>query len=144
MPVVAPGEPILIRFGRGIAYREFGRFDTVRVPLYYEQRDEPQARRGDEQLVRWNGERAARRRDDVLGLAPVRDPRDAFGLRAPPHLRAARRVERNVLWKSGTISNRILLQRSWIAIVRGRYREAIDIVEPPSRNSAIVSFAPRP
>jgi glycosyltransferase involved in cell wall biosynthesis len=39
--VVDPGEPILVRFGRGIEYREFGRFDTIRMPLYYaQQRDE--------------------------------------------------------------------------------------------------------
>ena len=40
-PVVDPGEPILMRFGRGIEYREFGRFDAVRVPLHYIQRKEP-------------------------------------------------------------------------------------------------------
>jgi glycosyltransferase involved in cell wall biosynthesis len=38
--VVDPGEPILIRFGRGISYREFGKFDTVRTPLHYAQRQE--------------------------------------------------------------------------------------------------------
>lgn len=39
-PAVDPGEPILIRFGRSIEYREFGRFDTVRLPLYYGQERE--------------------------------------------------------------------------------------------------------
>jgi glycosyltransferase involved in cell wall biosynthesis len=36
-PVVDPGEPILISFGRGISYREFGKFDTIRLPLYHRQ-----------------------------------------------------------------------------------------------------------
>jgi glycosyltransferase involved in cell wall biosynthesis len=36
--VVDPGEPILMRFGSGISYREFGKFDTVRTPLWYVQR----------------------------------------------------------------------------------------------------------
>jgi glycosyltransferase involved in cell wall biosynthesis len=40
-PVVDPGEPFLMRFGRGIKYREFGRFDAARAPLYYAQRREP-------------------------------------------------------------------------------------------------------
>ena len=40
-PAVDPGEPILVRFGRGIEYREFGRFDAIRVPLHYAQRREP-------------------------------------------------------------------------------------------------------
>ena len=39
-PAVDPGEPILVRFGTGIEYREFGRFDAVRVPLYHAQRRE--------------------------------------------------------------------------------------------------------
>jgi glycosyltransferase involved in cell wall biosynthesis len=39
-PVVDPGEPILVRFGRGIEYREFGRFDALRAPLHYAQRAE--------------------------------------------------------------------------------------------------------
>ena len=39
--VVDPGEPILVRFGRGIEYREFGRFDALRAPLHYAQRSEP-------------------------------------------------------------------------------------------------------
>jgi glycosyltransferase involved in cell wall biosynthesis len=38
---VDPGEPILMRFGRGIEYREFGKFDAVRVPLHYAARGEP-------------------------------------------------------------------------------------------------------
>jgi glycosyltransferase involved in cell wall biosynthesis len=33
--VVDPGEPILIRFGRHICYKEYGKFDAVRLPLYY-------------------------------------------------------------------------------------------------------------
>jgi glycosyltransferase involved in cell wall biosynthesis len=36
--VVDPGEPILVRFGRQISYREFGKFDALRVPLHYAQR----------------------------------------------------------------------------------------------------------
>jgi glycosyltransferase involved in cell wall biosynthesis len=40
-PVVDPGEPILMHFGRGVSYREFGRFDAVRIPLHYLQRREP-------------------------------------------------------------------------------------------------------
>ncbi|MDB5282463.1 MAG: putative glycosyltransferase involved in cell wall biosis [Bacteroidota bacterium] len=35
--VVDPGEPILVRFGRDIIYKEYGQFDTIRVPLYYKQ-----------------------------------------------------------------------------------------------------------
>jgi len=34
-PVVDPGEPVLMRMSRGVCYREFGRFDTVRLPIYY-------------------------------------------------------------------------------------------------------------
>ncbi|MCB0395442.1 MAG: glycosyltransferase [Flavobacteriales bacterium] len=30
-----PGEPILVRFGRHIIYREFGRFDAISTPFYY-------------------------------------------------------------------------------------------------------------
>jgi glycosyltransferase involved in cell wall biosynthesis len=37
LPILDPGEPILVRFGRGIEYREFGRFDAIRVPLHYQQ-----------------------------------------------------------------------------------------------------------
>jgi glycosyltransferase involved in cell wall biosynthesis len=40
-PVVDPGEPILARFGRQLQYREFGRFDALRVPLHYRQTAEP-------------------------------------------------------------------------------------------------------
>ncbi len=32
---VDPGEPILIKYCRKISYREFGKFDTVRLPYYY-------------------------------------------------------------------------------------------------------------
>jgi glycosyltransferase involved in cell wall biosynthesis len=39
-PVVDPGEPILVRFGSGIRYREYGKFDAVRLPLHYAQRQE--------------------------------------------------------------------------------------------------------
>jgi glycosyltransferase involved in cell wall biosynthesis len=35
-----PGEPKLFRFGRGIRYREFGRYFAVRLPLHYIQVDE--------------------------------------------------------------------------------------------------------
>ena len=40
-PVVDAGEPWLMRVGSGIEYREYGKFDAVRVPLYYVQRREP-------------------------------------------------------------------------------------------------------
>ncbi len=40
-PVVDSGEPFLMRFGRGMRYREFGRFDAARAPLYYAQEREP-------------------------------------------------------------------------------------------------------
>lgn len=36
-PVIDPGEPILVRFSQQIEYREFGKFDAVRVPLHYRQ-----------------------------------------------------------------------------------------------------------
>ena len=39
-PVMDAGEPWLMRFGRGIEYREFGKFDAVRVPLHYVQQRE--------------------------------------------------------------------------------------------------------
>jgi glycosyltransferase involved in cell wall biosynthesis len=35
--VVDPGEPILVWFNRDICYREFGKFDTIRIPFYYKQ-----------------------------------------------------------------------------------------------------------
>lgn len=38
--VVDLGEPILVRFGRQLTYREFGKFDALRVPLHYAQRAE--------------------------------------------------------------------------------------------------------
>ena len=41
LPVLGGGEPYLIRFGRGIRYREYGRLPAVKVPLYYEQLQEP-------------------------------------------------------------------------------------------------------
>ncbi|MBL4655610.1 MAG: glycosyltransferase [Bacteroidia bacterium] len=34
-PVVDPGEPFLMRFGKHICYREFGKFDTVKLPFYH-------------------------------------------------------------------------------------------------------------
>jgi len=39
--VVDPGEPFLMRFGRGIRYREYGKFDAVRVPFHYLQTQAP-------------------------------------------------------------------------------------------------------
>ncbi len=42
-PVVDPGEPFLLRFGRGIKYREFGKFDAIRTPLHYAQERESKA-----------------------------------------------------------------------------------------------------
>jgi len=38
--IVDPGEPILISFGRDIFYREYGKFDAIRVPFYYRQEKE--------------------------------------------------------------------------------------------------------
>ena len=38
--VVDPGEPILISFGRDIFYKEYGKFDAIRVPFYYKQEKE--------------------------------------------------------------------------------------------------------
>jgi glycosyltransferase involved in cell wall biosynthesis len=35
--IVDPGEPILISFGKDIFYREYGKFDAIRVPFYYKQ-----------------------------------------------------------------------------------------------------------
>ena len=35
--VVDPGEPILISFGKDIFYKEYGKFDAIRVPFYYKQ-----------------------------------------------------------------------------------------------------------
>ena len=35
--IVDPGEPILISFGRDIFYKEYGKFDAIRVPFYYQQ-----------------------------------------------------------------------------------------------------------
>ena len=40
-PVVDPGEPILMAFGKDIRYVEDGRFDIIRVPLYYRQVSDP-------------------------------------------------------------------------------------------------------
>lgn len=34
-PTVDPGEPILMRASRQLRYQEFGRFDSVRIPLHY-------------------------------------------------------------------------------------------------------------
>ncbi len=33
--IVDPGEPILIKMSTKIEYKEFGRFDTIRLPFYY-------------------------------------------------------------------------------------------------------------
>ena len=38
--VVDPGEPILISFGKDIYYKEYGKFDAIRVPFYYRQEKE--------------------------------------------------------------------------------------------------------
>lgn len=35
--VIDPGEPILISFGKDIFYKEYGKFDAVRIPFYYQQ-----------------------------------------------------------------------------------------------------------
>lgn len=35
--VIDPGEPILIRFSSAVCYREYGKFDTIRVPFSYRQ-----------------------------------------------------------------------------------------------------------
>ena len=35
--VVDPGEPILISFGKDIFYKEYGKFDAIKVPFYYQQ-----------------------------------------------------------------------------------------------------------
>jgi glycosyltransferase involved in cell wall biosynthesis len=35
--VIDPGEPILISFGKDIFYKEYGKFDAIRVPFYYQQ-----------------------------------------------------------------------------------------------------------
>mgnify|MGYP001230308129 CR=1 FL=1 len=32
-----PGEPILIWLTKDVIYKEFGKFDTIRVPFYYQQ-----------------------------------------------------------------------------------------------------------
>ena len=32
-----PGEPILMRYTRDIIYKEYGKFDTIKVPFYYKQ-----------------------------------------------------------------------------------------------------------
>jgi glycosyltransferase involved in cell wall biosynthesis len=37
LPVVDPGEPILVRFDRNVRYREHGKFDVIRLPLYFRQ-----------------------------------------------------------------------------------------------------------
>jgi glycosyltransferase involved in cell wall biosynthesis len=39
--VIEPGEGFLMRFGKHVRYQEFGRFDAVRVPFYYQQAREP-------------------------------------------------------------------------------------------------------
>ena len=33
--IVDPGEPILVRFSKWIKYVEYGKFDTIRLPLFY-------------------------------------------------------------------------------------------------------------
>lgn len=33
--VIDPGEPILIKFCKHICYKEYGKFDTVKLPVYY-------------------------------------------------------------------------------------------------------------
>lgn len=38
--IVDPGEPILVRFGKDIYYKEYGKFDSIKVPLYYRQEKE--------------------------------------------------------------------------------------------------------
>lgn len=35
--VCDPGEPILVWFSKNVCYREYGKFDTIRIPLYYKQ-----------------------------------------------------------------------------------------------------------
>jgi len=35
--IVDPGEPILISFCKDIFYKEYGKFDAIRVPFYYQQ-----------------------------------------------------------------------------------------------------------
>ena len=35
--IVDPGEPILISFCKDIFYKEYGKFDAIRVPFYYKQ-----------------------------------------------------------------------------------------------------------
>jgi glycosyltransferase involved in cell wall biosynthesis len=35
--IVDPGEPILISFSKDIFYKEYGKFDAIRVPFYYRQ-----------------------------------------------------------------------------------------------------------
>jgi glycosyltransferase involved in cell wall biosynthesis len=37
LPIVDPGEPILVRFDREVRYREYGKFDVIRLPLYFRQ-----------------------------------------------------------------------------------------------------------
>ena len=34
-PVIDPGEPILVRFSKYIKYVEYGKFDTIKLPLFY-------------------------------------------------------------------------------------------------------------
>ena len=38
--VVDPGEPILVRYSKDIFYKEYGKFDSIRVPFYYRQEKE--------------------------------------------------------------------------------------------------------
>jgi glycosyltransferase involved in cell wall biosynthesis len=38
--VLDPGEPILVWFSKDIYYREFGKFDSIRIPFYYKQHQE--------------------------------------------------------------------------------------------------------
>lgn len=37
LPSEDPGEPILVRFDRNVHYREYGKFDVIRLPLYFRQ-----------------------------------------------------------------------------------------------------------
>jgi glycosyltransferase involved in cell wall biosynthesis len=38
--VLDPGEPILVWFSKHVCYREYGKFDTIRIPYYYKQQQE--------------------------------------------------------------------------------------------------------
>jgi glycosyltransferase involved in cell wall biosynthesis len=37
LPIVDPGEPILVGFDRNVRYREYGKFDVIRLPVYFRQ-----------------------------------------------------------------------------------------------------------